>query len=158
LGAARDPNPGVSRDELNNLLRAGADARAAANTGHRIYHGELIHHGDGIEGASLRTLAKAYTGIGTPQGTAKSQIRSCAGAMSDIIVFFLNLPLYSRASNSSDQICHGRHFLARYLGHFLGHFGFTGETEIGWNLGVFHDRFSIGFASSVAATPSLGSS
>jgi hypothetical protein len=140
------------------LLRAGAYASAAANTGHRIYHREVIHHGDGIEGASLRTLAKAYTGIGTPHGTTKSQIRPCAGAMSDIIVFFLDFPLYPRASNSSDQICHGRHFLARYIGHFLSHFGFTRKTEIGWNLGVVHDRFSIGFASSVATTPSLGSS
>jgi hypothetical protein len=158
LRAARDPNSSVSRDQLNNFLRAGAYAGTAAHTGQRIYHREVIHHGDGIEGASIRTLAKAYTGIDTPHGTTKSQIRACAGTMSHIIVFFLDFPLYSRASNSSDQIGHGRHFLARYIGHFLSHFRFTGKTETGRNVGFVHHRFSIGFASSVATTPSLGAS
>jgi hypothetical protein len=78
--------------------------------------------------------------------------------MSDIIVFLLDLPLYSGASNGSHHICHGRHLLARYFRHFLGHFRFTRKTKSRLNLRVVHDRFSIGFASSVATTPALGSS
>jgi hypothetical protein len=158
LGAARDPNPGVSRDQFNNFLRAGSNTGTAAHTGQRIHYREVIHHGDGIEGASIRTLAKAHTGICTPHGTAKGQIRPSAGTMSHIIVFFLDFPLYARASNSRDKIGHGRHFLARYLGHLLCHFRFTGKTETGRNIGFVHHCFGIGFASSVATTPSLGAS
>jgi hypothetical protein len=158
LGAARDPNPGISRDQFNNLLRAGAHTGTAAHTGQRIHHREVIHHGDGIEGASIRTLAKAYTGVSTAHWAPKSQIRPRAGTMSHIIVFFLDLPLYSRAPNSSDQIGYGRHFFARYLGHLLSHFRFTGKTETGRDIGFIHHRFSVSFASSVATTPSLGAS
>ena len=158
LGAARDPNPGISGNELNNFFRAGAHTCTAAHAGCRIDHREIIHHSDGIEGASLRTLAEAYTGVSATHGTTEGKIRPCAGTMSHIGVFFLDFPLYARASNSRDKIGNGRHFLARYLSHFLSHFRFPRETEIGWNVGLVDDRFSIGFASSVATTPSLGSS
>jgi hypothetical protein len=158
LSTTRDPNPGVARDELNNCLWTGPYACTATHTSHWIYHREIINHGDGIEGANLSTLAEAHTGISTPHGTTKSEISSCAGTMSDIIVFLLDLPLYSRASNGSHQICHSRHLLARYFCHFLSHFRFTRKAKRRLNLRVIYDRLSIGFASSVATTSSLGSS
>jgi hypothetical protein len=57
LSTTRDPNPGVARDELNNFLRTGPYACTATHTSYRVYHREIINHGDGTEGASLRTFA-----------------------------------------------------------------------------------------------------
>ena len=74
LGAARDPNPDISRNELDNLLRAGTDTGPTADTGHRIHFREVVNHGDGVEGTGLSTLPKAHAGILTPLRAPKGQI------------------------------------------------------------------------------------
>jgi len=57
LGLAGDPNPGISRNELDNSFWAGSYASPAAHTEVCIHNREIINHGDGIKRTGFGTIS-----------------------------------------------------------------------------------------------------
>jgi hypothetical protein len=155
LGAARDPDPCFPREELDDLLRAGAHAGPAADTGHRVNDREIIHHLDGVKGTGGCALSEADASVLALLRPAKGKIGSRTRPVTNVSVFLGDVPLLSGAPHPCDYIFDGTHFFPRDVSYLFGHFGFARETEAGLDFRIIHNRFGIGFAPGVAAPASL---
>ena len=74
LGAARDPNPRRARQKFYNVFRTPSNAGSTTHAGHGIDNGEIVHHGDSVEGAGFRAFPQADARVETLLRTAEGQI------------------------------------------------------------------------------------
>ena len=73
LGATGNPDPGISGNKFDQILRASAHAGSTTDTQIWVYDWKVIDHGDGVERTGLSAVTKTHTGVLTRLRTAKRE-------------------------------------------------------------------------------------